>query len=87
MRKPFVEIRQAIWNLDMTLLTVDRLQILLKTIPSDSEMELLSQHASEPSRLGIAEQFCLELMVQSDHYLFLGGSCNQLIKGLPLECS
>lgn len=64
LRIPFVEIRQAIWNLDPTVLTIDRVQILLKTIPSDTEMDLLTQYAADPSRLGISEQFCLELMVR-----------------------
>lgn len=64
LRIPFVEIRQAIWNLDPSVLTIDRVQILLKTIPSETEMDMLTQYASDPSRLGISEQFCLELMVR-----------------------
>lgn len=56
------QVKQAVWSLDMSLLTMDRVNILLKTIPTDAEMELISQHAHDPVRLGQAEQFCLELM-------------------------
>ncbi len=59
------QVKQAVWSLDMSLLTLDRVNILLKTIPTDSEMELISQHAHDPVRLGQAEQFCLELMVHN----------------------
>jgi hypothetical protein len=64
MHIPPSQVKQAIWNIDMEVLTLDRVQILLKTIPSDAEMELLSSHALDPSRLGPSEQFCLELMVR-----------------------
>jgi hypothetical protein len=59
------QVKQAVWSLDMSLLTMDRVNILLKTIPTDAEMELISQHAHDPVRLGQAEQFCLELMVHT----------------------
>jgi hypothetical protein len=62
------QVKQAVWSLDMNLLTMDRVNILLKTIPTDAEMELISQHAHDPVRLGQAEQFCLELMVHNTQH-------------------
>jgi len=63
------ELRNAIQSLDMQVLTLDNSAALASFAPTPEEIELVREHINgggDPSLLGLAEQYVLEVYLARD---------------------
>ncbi|MDB4339414.1 hypothetical protein N9995_00260 [bacterium] len=60
-RCTFTEVKDAVMNLDASVLDIEKTADLISFVPFDEEMEVLKAYAGDIARLGLAERFFLEI--------------------------
>ena len=58
---PTVEIKKAIEILDEKTLSLDNSRALMRLVPSDDEIEMLKKYQGDKEKLGMTEQFFMEV--------------------------